>query len=161
MWPSFFVALYLGCAPGVAIAAPLALDVLGNVGHTNDTGRSAWHLNETDLLGLPTHEIKTSTRWTPEAIFKGPLLADVLLAAGARGDHVELRTLDDYTYTIPVDEAIKYGAILAYSMNGERLKASNFGPLFLVYPRDRYPERFTGPVGDAKFVWQVNALVVK
>ncbi len=74
---------------------------------------------------------------------------------------MELRTLDDYTVSVTVADARRYGAILAYSMNGKRLEVRDFGPLFLIYPRDAYPSELTGALADAKFVWQVKALILK
>jgi hypothetical protein len=153
--------LTLVCTPLMASAAPLTLDVEGKISRTNDPDRATYHISEAELMKLPPHTITTSTTWTPRSDFTGPLLADVLRLVGAHGDLVELRTLDDYAYTVPVPEAERYGAILAYSMNGTRLKISNFGPLFLIYPRDAYPQELTGSVADAKFVWQIKALVVK
>ncbi|HMC46714.1 MAG TPA: oxidoreductase, partial [Caballeronia sp.] len=74
---------------------------------------------------------------------------------------IELRTIDDYSYTVSAREAERYGAILAYSMNGVRLTVSKFGPLFLIYPRDAYPSELSGSAAEAKFVWQIKGMVVK
>jgi hypothetical protein len=153
--------LTLACTPLMVAAAPMTLDVEGKISRTNDPDRTMYRISEAELMKLPAHTITTSTTWTPKSAFTGPLLADVLRLVGAHADLVELRTLDDYAYTVPVSEAERYGAILAYSMNGTRLKVSNFGPLFLIYPRDAYPQELTGSVADAKFVWQIKALVLK
>lgn len=153
--------LTLVCTPLMASAAPITLDVEGKISRTNDPDRTMYRISEAELMKLPAHTITTSTTWTPKSAFTGPLLADVLRLVGAHADVVELRTLDDYAYTVSVSEAERYGAILAYSMNGTRLKISNFGPLFLIYPRDAYPAELTGSVADAKFVWQIKALVLK
>ncbi|SAL17414.1 oxidoreductase molybdopterin binding protein [Caballeronia udeis] len=151
----------LALLPLAASAAPLALDVQGMIGRTNDADHTVYHLSEADLLKLPVHTITTSTTWTPRCTFAGPLLGDVLKLVDARADSVELRTIDDYSYTVSAREAEHYGAILAYSKDGVRLTVSNFGPLFLVYPRDAYPSELSGSVAEAKFVWQIKALVVK
>ena len=45
-------------------------------------------------------------------------------------------------------------------MNGTRLKVSDFGPLFLMYPRDAFPE-LVGASADSKFVWQIKSLIIK
>ena len=157
----FLVPLLLAWLPLSASAVPLALDVEGNINRTNDPDHSLYRISEAELMTLPVHTITTSTTWTPKATFAGPRLEDVLKLVGAHAEWVELRTLDDYAYTVRVSEAERYGAILAYSMNGVRLKVSNFGPLFLIYPRDTYPAELTGSVADAKFVWQIKALIVK
>nr|WP_241202404.1 MULTISPECIES: molybdopterin-dependent oxidoreductase [unclassified Caballeronia] len=151
----------LALLPLAACAAPLALDVRGMIGRTNDVDHSIYHFSEADLLKLPVHTITTSTTWTPKSTFSGPLLSDVLKLVDARADGIELRTIDDYSYTVSAREAEHYGAILAYSMNGVRLTVSNFGPLFLIYPRDAYPSELTGSGAEAKFVWQIKGMVVK
>ena len=142
-------------------AAPLELEVQGKISRTNDASHTVYRLSEAELLSLPAHTITTSTRWTPTSAFTGPLLSDVLKLVGANGSAVELHTLDDYTVTVPASDAQRYGAILAYSMNGKRLKVRDFGPLFLIYPRDAYPSELTGAAADGKFVWQVKALNLK
>ncbi|PRY06579.1 molybdopterin-dependent oxidoreductase [Paraburkholderia sp. BL25I1N1] len=140
---------------------PLSLDVQGKIGKTTDAAHKTYQFTEAQLLALPVHSITTSTTWTPRATFTGPLLADILKTVGANGTQVEIHTLDDYTYTIPVSDCDRYGVVVAYSMNGRRLKISDFGPLFLIYPRDAYPDELTGASGDSKFVWQIKALIVK
>lgn len=157
----FLLTWLLASMPIAASAAPLTLDVEGKIDRTNDPDHSVYRISEAELMRLPAHAITTSTTWTPKATFTGPLLEDVLKLVGAHAEWVELRTLDDYAYTVRVSEAERYGAILAYSMNGARLKVSNFGPLFLIYPRDKYPAELTGSVADAKFVWQIKALILK
>ncbi|MFM0225824.1 putative pterin-binding protein [Paraburkholderia dipogonis] len=141
--------------------SPLALDVQGKIGKTTDAAHKTYHFTEAQLLALPVHAITTSTTWTPRSTFTGPLLADILKTVGAYGGQVEIHTLDDYTYTIPVSDCDRYGVVVAYSMNGRRLKISDFGPLFLIYPRDAFPDELTGASGDSKFVWQIKALIVK
>jgi hypothetical protein len=148
-------------AQAAPMTAPLALDVKGKIGKTNDAGHSEYHFSEDQILALPAHTISTSTTWTAKSTFKGTLLSDILKTVGAYGDAIEIHTLDDYTYTVPVSDANRYGVIVAYSMNGKRLQVSDFGPLFLIYPRDEFPGELAGGSADAKFVWQIKALIVK
>ncbi len=142
-------------------ATALSLDVSGKIGKTNDAAHRSYRFAEAQLLALPAHSITTATTWTPRSTFTGPLLADILKTVGAYGTQVEIRTLDDYTYTVPVSDCDRYGVVVAYSMNGRRLKISDFGPLFLIYPRDAFPDELAGASGDSKFVWQIKALIVK
>jgi hypothetical protein len=148
-------------AQAQAESLPLSLVVKGKISRINDAERHAYRFTEAQLLALPAHSITTATTWTPRSTFTGPLLADILKTVGASGREVEIHTLDDYTYTIPVSDCERYGVIVAYSMNGQRLKISDFGPLFLIYPRDAFPDELVGAVGDSKFVWQIKALIVK
>jgi hypothetical protein len=142
-------------------ATALSLDVSGKIGKTNDAAHRSYRFAGAQLLALPAHSITTATTWTPRSTFTGPLLADILKTVGAYGTQVEIRTLDDYTYTVPVSDCDRYGVVVAYSMNGRRLKISDFGPLFLIYPRDAFPDELAGASGDSKFVWQIKALIVK
>jgi hypothetical protein len=149
------------CMAATAHATPMALDVMGKIANTTDATRHVFHFSEAEILAMPAHSISTSTSWTPKSTFTGPLLADILKTVGAYGERVEVHTYDDYTYTVPVSDTDHYGVIVAYSMNGKRLKVSDFGPLFLIYPRDAYPAELTGAATDAKFVWQIKALIIK
>lgn len=155
------LAIPFSLLPQASRAAPLTLDIQGQIAKTNDAAHSVYRMSGAELLALPVHSITTSTIWTPRVTFTGPLLSDVLKFVGGKGDQVELRTLDDYAVTVSVAEAVRYGAILAYSMDGRRLKVRDFGPLFLIYPRDAYPAELTGALADAKFVWQVKGLILK
>ncbi|SIO32649.1 MULTISPECIES: molybdopterin-dependent oxidoreductase [Paraburkholderia] len=146
---------------GFAQAAALSLDVGGKIAATNDPSHTVYHLTEAQLLALPVHSITTSTTWTPRTTFTGPSLADILKLVGAHGSQIEVHTLDDYTETIPLSDSDRYGVIVAYSMNGKRLKVSDFGPLFLIYPRDAFPTELSGSAADSKFVWQIKDLIVK
>lgn len=148
-------------AATAACASPvLSLDIDGKIRVTNNVAHTAYHFTEAQLLHLPVHEISTSTTWTPRATFDGPLLSDVLKTVGAYGKHIEIHALDDYTCVVPVSDADRYRVVLAYSMNGKRLKVSDFGPLFLIYPRDAYPLELTGAAGDAKFAWQIVSMTI-
>ena len=156
--------LAMALAAGFAQAAALSLDVTGAATAANDPTHPAqreYHLTEEQLLALPAHSITTSTSWTPRATFTGPLLADILKLVGTHGSQIEVHTLDDYIETIPVSDCARYGVIVAYSMNGKRLKVSDFGPLFLIYPRDAFPTELSGADADSKFVWQIKDLIVK
>ncbi|MEZ0605544.1 molybdopterin-dependent oxidoreductase [Paraburkholderia sp. IW21] len=157
----FALAAWSMQAEAQAESLPLSLDVAGKIGKTTDASHQLYHFSEAQLLALPVHSITTVTTWTPRSTFTGPLLADILKTVGAYGSEVEIHTLDDYTYTVPVSDCDRYGVVVAYSMNGRRLKISDFGPLFLIYPRDAFPDELTGASGDSKFVWQIKALIVK
>jgi hypothetical protein len=139
----------------------LSLDVNGEVHVTNNAAHTAYHFSEEQLLKLPQHSIETATTWTPRSTFTGPRLADVLATVGAYGSQIEIHTIDDYTCVVPVSDADRYGAVLAYAMNGRRLKVSDFGPLFLIYPRDQFPLELDGAAGDSKFAWQIVSMTIK
>ncbi|HEV3430809.1 MAG TPA: molybdopterin-dependent oxidoreductase [Paraburkholderia sp.] len=139
----------------------LSLDVNGEVHVTNNATHDAYHFSEAQLLKLPQYSISTATTWTPRSTFTGPRLTDVLATVGAYGSQIEIHTIDDYTCAVPVSDAGRYGAVLAYAMNGKRLKVSDFGPLFLIYPRDQFPLELDGAAGDSKFAWQIVSMTIK
>lgn len=117
-------------------------------------------LTEAQLMALPVATITTSTEWTPVSRFDGPLLNDVLELAGARGKTLEIFAADDYSISIPWSDLARYGVILAHSRDGERMTRRRFGPLFVVYPRDKFPALQTPTMG-ARFIWQVCRIDVE
>lgn len=143
------------------VAAGLTLDVSGNIAHFTDTRAKTYHFSEADLLAMPVHSITTSTTWTPTRTFEGPSLGDILAKVGAKGSTLTIYAIDNYNYTVPVSDVKKYGPVLAYEMDGTRLTIRDFGPLFLMYPRDQHPTELNSPVYDARFIWQVRRIVVQ
>ena len=109
---------------------------------------------ESQFLALPTERIVTSTVWTPKRTFEGPNFAGFLDASKVRRDKVRLYALDDYSSVVDVEYARRTGAILAHSQDGVRFSRKDFGPLFLMYPRDAMPELRTA-AATANFVWAV------
>lgn len=123
-------------------------------------GRPPIVLTEADLLALPTSTITTSTEWTPLSRFEGPLLSDVLKLAPLQGKTLHIFALDDYSISIPWSDMAQYGVILAHSQDGERMSRRRFGPLFVIYPRDKFASLQT-PITGAKFIWQVCRIDVE
>ncbi len=74
-------------------------------------------------MGGPIHE------------FQGPLLADVLAAAGASGSTVTVKALDGYQVDIDLAEAVANGAVIALKRDGMPFALGDFGPTQLVFPR--------------------------
>lgn len=156
--------LLLTCLLGAAAAswaAPFKFTVDGKIEKSNQPGKAVYVFSEQDLMALPQYSITTSTSWTPKATFSGPRLSDVLKIVGARGTQIEFRCIDEYTFSVPVADADKYGVILARKMNGKVLGNDNYGPLWIMYPRDQFADDLKTPLGEAKFAWQVIGLTVK
>ncbi|MEK2605593.1 molybdopterin-dependent oxidoreductase [Burkholderia arboris] len=154
-------ACLLGMAAAAWAASSFTFTVDGKIGKSNQQGKMTYIFSEQELMALPQHTIVTSTSWTPKAAFTGPLLSDVLKTVGAHGTQIEFRCIDEYTFTIPVSDADRYGVILARTMNGKVLGNDNYGPLWIMYPRDEYPDELKTPLGEAKFAWQIIGLTVK
>ncbi|RQS71572.1 oxidoreductase [Burkholderia sp. Bp8963] len=157
---TLLLASLLGAA-AACWAAPFTFTVDGRIAKSNQPGKTVYVFSEQELMALPQHEISTSTSWTPQATFSGPRLSDVLKVVGAQGTQIEFRCIDEYTFTIPVSDADKYGVILARKMNGKVLGNDNYGPLWIMYPRDQFPDDLKTPLGEAKFAWQIIGLTVK
>ncbi|KVD47535.1 oxidoreductase [Burkholderia sp. MSMB1072] len=158
---SLLTACLLGMAAAAWAASSFTFTVDGKISKSNQQGKTAYVFSEQALMALPQHTIVTSTSWTPKATFTGPRLSDVLKTVGAQGTQIEFRCIDEYTFTIPVSDADKYGVILARTMNGKVLGNDNYGPLWIMYPRDQYPDELKTPLGEAKFAWQIIGLTVK
>ncbi|MFI8417259.1 molybdopterin-dependent oxidoreductase [Serratia sp. NPDC078593] len=142
-------------------ARSFTLEVSGNISHFTDPANQRYVFTERDLLTMPMRSITTSTSWTPQRQFDGVAVADILTKVGAKGQTISMHALNDYYIDIPLSDVQQYGIILAYQMNGERLKIRNFGPLFLVYPRDDAGAELNSPLYNARFIWQVNRIVIK
>ncbi|BAX62975.1 MULTISPECIES: molybdopterin-dependent oxidoreductase [Burkholderia cepacia complex] len=158
---SLLTACLLGMAAAAWAASSFTFTVDGKIDKSNQQGKTEYVFSEQELMALPQHTIVTSTSWTPKATFTGPRLSDVLKAVGAHGTQIEFRCIDEYTFTIPVSDADRYGVILARTMNGKVLGNDNYGPLWIMYPRDQYPDELKTPLGEAKFAWQIIGLTVK
>lgn len=153
-------------APGIASAAPNAcptdalLEIAGDV--KPNSPRGSFLFSEKDLLKLKTVTLTTATAWTPRSEFVGPELSTVLEAAGVPATAREMRfyAIDAYEITIPTVDLVKYRPVMAHTQNRQRLEVATRGPVFLVYPRDQYPE-LAAIKGQAQFVWMVCKIVVK
>jgi hypothetical protein len=156
------VPLVLAFCSTVAFCSPTAvLTVEGKISVTNVSGKDQYRFEPQDLLALEQATIQTSTNWTPKETFRGPLLSAVLAQVGAKGSTLTICAIDDYCYDVPVSDARKYGVILALTEDGRDLPRDRFGPIWVIYPRDRYPEELNRATYDARFVWQVVRITVK
>ncbi|MGG6898922.1 oxidoreductase [Rhizobium sp. BR 315] len=137
------------------------LTISGNIGKTTNGAKDSYDMSERELLALPTSTVATSTPWTPKSDFNGPLLSKVLDEAGAKGKKLRLVALDDFSVEVDADYLEKYGTILATSKDGVRLTIRDFGPLFVMYPRDSFKEELGTPVAASYLVWQLCGINVE
>lgn len=158
------------CGPVTAVQAVrdrLELDVscdgckqVGRKGANADVRRIV-HFSRTALLSLPMHTIDTSTLWTTSARWEGPRLADVLARAGFKGRTLRVYSYDGSVQDIPIAFVHRYEPILAYRENGVELSLRNFGPLFLIFPRDQHLDVLASEVGSRRFVYQIKHIEVR
>jgi hypothetical protein len=113
------------------------------------------------LESLPQRSFTTRTPWFGERVkFTGPLLRDVLAAAGASGSKIVAIALNDYRTEIPFDDVTRYDVIVARLMNDKPMPVREKGPLFIVYPFDSKAELNT-EVYYNRSAWQLNQLQVR
>ncbi|MFO1274024.1 MAG: hypothetical protein U1F50_20520 [Rubrivivax sp.] len=153
----------MGMAGGaLALERPTAavvLTVRGRVRSPND-GQAA-HFDMPMLERLPQTSFTTRTPWYAAARkFTGPLLRDVLAAAGAQGDLLRAIALNDYWVEIPFDDAQRLDVIVARLLDDRPMAVRDKGPLFVIYPFDANPE-IRNPVYYSRSAWQLRTIEVR
>lgn len=95
----------------------------------------------------------------------GPLLADVLKAAGVTASTAQLamRAIDGYAPSLPLADALRYRYIVATHLDGQPMPLGGLGPLWAVYDADRFPEMAAKPVSErfALCPWGLYHLAVQ
>ena len=131
----------------------------GKIGNTNinDTGVLDFALAK--RLGL--HELRTSTVYTKGIpTFRGVLMRDVLDYFDVRASHVQVHAIDGYSIEIPTEDFKNFDVLIAFEVNGKRLRVRDKGPAWIVYPRDQFKElQYT--LYDDRWVWQINFIEAK
>lgn len=146
-------------APGPPTAAENSEALLEVTGQIADDGGARF--DRQALEAMPQHRITTSTPWTDGvSVFEGPLLCDLLEGVGAEGTVLQARALNDYVAEIPISDCERYPVILALTRDGERLSRRDMGPIWVVYPRDDFPELQLETV-NARWVWQLTEIEVR
>jgi hypothetical protein len=104
-----------------------------------------------ELVAMPAVTIKPTLEYDNKVhTLSGPLLADVLKAAGVTGDagKLAMQAVDGYAPTISLADARKYRFIVATHMDGQTMALGGLGPLWGVYDADRFPDMVAKPVSD-------------
>jgi hypothetical protein len=113
------------------------------------------------LEALPQKTFTTKTPWYPAPVeFTGPLLRDVLAAAGSKGDKLVALALNDYKTEIPMTDTIAHDMIVARLLNGKPMAIRDRGPLFIVYPFDTKAELRAERYYN-RSAWQLSRLIVQ
>lgn len=147
-------ALMLTGAAAQAESDDIILQVTGDV--TGD----AMDLDREALEALPQVTLETSTVVTDGVhSFTGFLMRDLLERVEAEGEQVIATALNDYFVVIPMADFYDFDVIVAYKMDGERLRRDDKGPLWIVYPRDDH-EALQDIRYDYRWVWQLSRLEV-
>ncbi|WP_457280071.1 molybdopterin-dependent oxidoreductase [Polaromonas sp. P5_D5] len=108
------------------------------------------------LTALPAVTIKPTLEYDSKPhTLKGPLLADVMKAAGVKltdKTTLFLRAVDGYAAQVTATEAGKYRFIVATHLDGQPMALGGLGPLWAVYDADRFPDMAAKPL-PARFAW--------
>lgn len=141
-----------------APTGPVVLEVTGRVLAANHGLCACFDMPM--LSALPQTAFRARTPWfTAPRHFTGPLLRDILVAAGARGTLLRLRALNDYRVDVPWDDAQRNDPIVARLLDGEPMAVRDKGPLFLIYPFDDRPE-LRSAVFYNRSAWQLRTIEV-
>lgn len=113
------------------------------------------------LERLPQHSFTTKTPWyTAPRKFTGPLLREVLAAAGAHGSQLRAVALNDYRVDIPADDAQRFDVVVARLLDDQPMPVRNKGPLFVIYPFDSVAA-LRNALYYSRCAWQLKAIEVQ
>jgi hypothetical protein len=142
-----------------ALEAPtgaVVLTVRGAQARAGRDGQADFDMAMLERLRL--RSITTETPWhSGTRTFKGPLLRDVLAAAGAQGKTARLVALNDYHVDLPLEDVQRYDVILACQLDGKPMSVREKGPLFVMYPFDTQPQ-LRNAVYFSRCVWQLRSI---
>lgn len=137
---------------------PVVLVLSGRVRQPNVGSQAQFDMPM--LEALPQTSFSTRTPWyAGPRHFSGPLLRDVLSAAGAQGTVLRAGALNDYRVDVPWDDAQRHDVILARLLDGKPMAVRDKGPLFLIYPFDEHPE-LRSALYYARSAWQLRTIEV-
>ena len=155
-------ALFAGACRGASVLdAPegaIVLTISGRVRHANRGSAAAFDMAMLDRL--PQATITTKTPWFSQARkFSGPLLRDVLAAAGSQGQQLRALALNDYRVDIPLEDAQRWDVVLATALDDKPMSVRDKGPLFIIYPFDSHAE-LRNALYFSRCAWQLKAIEV-
>jgi hypothetical protein len=141
-----------------AASGPIQLTLSGNVRKPNSGALAQFDMAM--LAGLPQQSFSLRTPWYAQVRkFTGPLLRDVLSAAGAQGKLLRLTALNDYRAEMPFDDALRFEVMVARLLDDQPMAVRDKGPLFVVYPFDARPE-LRSAIYFSRSVWQLRTIDV-
>lgn len=151
--------LRAGAADLDASTGPVILAVSGAIERRN-AGQTA-RLDLAQLDAIDRSGFTTATPWHDHrAKFEGVSGAALMKFLGAKGSSVTAIALNDYASTIPMEDFLRHGLLLASRVDGKTLSVRDKGPLWIVYPFDATPTLNTG-VYHGRSVWQLARLEIR
>ena len=168
------VAVLLSFLAGMILPGQAGETVLTVAGSVENTNRDAfdpffdgflkYHDKEFDkafafdadaLAALPQQSITVNADvedWPGALAMEGPLLKDVLAAAGATGKSLTVYALDGFGLEMDAERIAAHDWVLAMKVNGEPLAIGGLGPLWLVYDTG---DRVAVEDEEKTWVWSV------
>lgn len=140
-------------------AGEVILTVAGKITRTNAEGRADFDREMLAKLGLV--EMKTSHSWADkETVFEGVLASRLLDAVGATGERIKAVAINNYAIELETAELRKYPVMFAMKADGVELRRRDRGPIWIVYPRDSFPE-LKDEKHNFKWIWQLRSLEIR
>jgi hypothetical protein len=151
-----------------ATAGPALLTITGAVGKTNRgkldrvkdqmmhkqkvAFERAYAFDFAAIAALPAVTIKPTLEYDGKPhTLSGPLLLDVVKAAGARlhdDSKLLLRAVDGYVAGVTVAQARAQRYIVATHLDGATMPLGGLGPLWAIYDADKVPEMAAKPLPE-------------
>lgn len=108
------------------------------------------------LTALPSVSLNPTLEYDAQAhTLEGPLLSDVVAAAGATAGTqttLLLQAVDGYAVPLALADAIKYRYIVATHLDGKPMALGGLGPLWAVYEPDAFATLTARPLNQ-RFVF--------
>lgn len=104
------------------------------------------------LRALPAVTIQPTLEYDQKVHhLSGPLLVDVLKAAGASmtpSSAYRVRAIDGYAVQLSLTQVRERRFVLALSLDGQPMPLGGLGPVWAVYDADRFPDLASKPLNE-------------
>ncbi len=128
--------------------------------HGVETQQEPLEITFSQLKGLPSETITTSTPWTEGIVtWEGVRVSTLMAYLKTPSMRFKASALDGYEIMFEGVDIEKYPIIIAYKKDGEYMSVRKLGPLWIMFPFDDYKE-----LSPAKFrnlaVWQLTSIEI-
>ncbi|WP_299014434.1 oxidoreductase [uncultured Photobacterium sp.] len=158
---SFFTAQLLAFTLVIAFSPPTqAYETTLSLEGRNTSGEYVTiTLTRKQIEQLPQSTLTTHLPWFKgQAKFKGVKLTTLLSAYQLEPALIKMSALNDYSAEVSKQHIEKYQPIIAIAKDGEYLRIRDYGPYWLVFSIDQYPELGQSQ-NLAKMVWQLEHII--
>lgn len=139
------------------------LTVTGKITNPNSADKKSHVFSFAELQALGNTTIQSTTPYAAKAQYTGPLMRDILKAAGAApgATKVILVGVDGYLARAPMSDFQKWDVVAAHSQNGARMSLETKGPIWLMYPLDKNQKVLGNNDTATKLVWNLVTIKVQ